>query len=326
MLQKCLLILALAGISACSKSKDSESSSAPSPSPSSLQAPNWPAYQNSTLSGQVFGKEWKVMSALARTSIHNPEEKTIEFYSEQMPDACKKKAFSAKPYATVVIPKNYVTGESFADMASGSMTGNPLVFIHLEQTSKNIMAEKTKIQITEVKSDGFMVKVYAQAIESNGTISEINGQTYVLDCEKSVDFSVWEDLAGWYDLKTFDGVSKKPRTAVIEVDDHHLFYDRASQRYVSTVVFPLFSSVSENSAVSFNFGPMQGLGSTIVQRQNGFQVLKYSYHGPLTYEGMDITLNLDLQATRKNQELHVQYTLEIPGHVKAESHSFVLAE
>ena len=70
------------------------------------------------------------------------------------------------------------------------------------------MADKTKLQISEIRPAGFVLSLFASGKEADGTQSEINGTAFVIDCTKAVDFSVWKDLAGSYLLASFDGVTQ----------------------------------------------------------------------------------------------------------------------
>ena len=90
------------------------------------------------------------------------------------------------------------------------------------------------------------------------------------------------------------------------------------------MVFPLYTSVSNNSDVQLNFGPMNGLGTTTSSETNSGKTLVYSYDGPLNYRGMDLTLRLKMNVLKTQSELRIQYTITIPGHVNEASHSLVL--
>ncbi|MGZ5279744.1 MAG: hypothetical protein ACXWC9_07380, partial [Pseudobdellovibrionaceae bacterium] len=124
---------------------------------------------------------------------------------------------------------------------------------------------------------------------------------------------------------SFDGVSPASQQSIVKWNTTQ-FYDRASSQYLNTLTFPLYHSVSAGSAVSSQFGPMQGLGSTKYTDVNGTKTWIYAYHGPLTYKGMDVTLNLDMTVVKDANQVSVSYTLEIPIHVAKTTHSYVMSK
>lgn len=271
----------------------------------------WPEYSDAQLSGKIFGKEWKAVTAVARPI--NEKEMSLDFYPEVKSNACTSALTSSRPYATVIIPKAYTATEYYADMASPG-TGNPLVFTEVNGAPKNLIAEKTKMRINTISAGGFNVSLYAVGVDTDGYQSEINGKIDVVDCAKAVDFSVWDELKGWYSLSTFVGNAVVSRNTILEYDSSK-FYDRASGRYVKTLIFPLYYSVGASSDASYNFGPMEGLGVTTITNHNGIKTYKYSYSGPMTYKGIDITMNLEMSVATWGNNYTVNYTLEVPGHV-----------
>lgn len=319
------LFLMAALTSACTKSSSGNEGGSGSTAPQGASGQNWPAYAEQELSGKVFGQDWKALSAVARPSIGNAAEMTVEIYSEKLADACASQTFSQKPYASVVIPSQYAEQEYVADMTNlgAGQSGNPLVFTSLEGNSKNVMADKTKLQILAINSSGFQMSLYASGQEADGALSEINGKISVIDCARAIDFKEWEALAGWYSLKSFDGAAQDGRTSTIEIDPDS-FFDRATQKWVPTAVFPLYESVSTNFDMKYDFGPMKNLGQTTMVKNQNDTVYTYSYSGPIYADGYDVTLNLEMTVKKTANTLEVQYTLEVPSHIKKTTHSFIL--
>lgn len=293
--------------------------------PQGVSGQDWPTYAEQELSGKVFGQEWKALSAVARPNVGNAAEMILDIYPEKLTDACTGTAFSQKPFASVVIPAQYAQKEYVADMLNmtASQTGNPLVFMSMAGTPKNVMAEKTKVRISAITGSGFEMSLYALGKEADGTVSEINGKIKVTDCTRVVDFKEWEALAGWYALKSFDGVAQDGRTSIIQMESS-TFYDRSTQQWVPAAVFPLYAQVSANSDMKFDFGPLKGLGETTMVKNGESTVYTYKYAGPIYADGLDVTLNLEMIVTKKADTLEVQYTLEVPKHISKVTHSFVL--
>ncbi|WP_413287723.1 hypothetical protein [Bdellovibrio sp. HCB337] len=282
----------------------------------------WPDYTDQNVSGQVFGKEWKATTAVVKSFGQSGSEVSLEFYAETVTDACKSVSSTTKPTASVVIPAAYSQTEYRADMSAPG-GGNPLMFSSFENGGRNVMAEKTKVRINNITATGFNVSVFAKGTESDGTVSEINGKLDVVDCKKAVDFSVWDEFANWWDLVSFDGAAVTRRTAIVEYNSSDIF-SRSSNKYIKTLMFPLYRSVSSNSDMSTDLGPMQGLGSTTLTESGTVKTLTYSYHGPVTYKGVDVTLNLDMTVVKNGNRVTVDYTLEIPSHITKTAHKFEL--
>ncbi|MGZ3805937.1 MAG: hypothetical protein ACXWRE_16680 [Pseudobdellovibrionaceae bacterium] len=283
---------------------------------------SWPEYSEQQLSGKVFGQDWKAMTAIARPL--NDKEIGLEFYPDVNSKACTSSLMSSKPYATVVIPAAYTATEYVADMSAPG-SGNPMVFSVLSASAQNVVAEKTKVRINSISGEGFNASVFAKGTDVDGSVSEINGKIDVKDCAKGVDFSVWDELLGWYTLGSFDGMSVATQTAILDYDSSD-FYNDTSKSYLKALTIPLYYSVGQGSSAHYNFGPLDGLGTTSIREENGIKTYKYSYHGPVKFKGMDITMNLDLTVAKYGNKLDVTYTLEVPSYITITTHSFTLTK
>lgn len=289
----------------------------------------WPAYSDQALSGTVFGQEWHSQTVVARLSSFNAEEIRVYFYSENTANACDSSAISSKPYASVILPANLTATEYKVDLTNlfanpTSIVKNPLVFVSTGVSTNAVAANRTKISITSFDETGFTVSAFADSGVVDGTSSSINGVTHVTDCRKVAPFSVWSELKGSYGLQSFDGQTQDLRPMTIKDDIQSKFYDKASGSYIDAVVFPLIYSISPSSEASYTFGPMDGLGTTQVTTTATSKTYKYAYNGPLNYNNVDITLNLDMTVTVEGTFLFVNYTLEIPGHATKMSHQLTL--
>jgi hypothetical protein len=282
----------------------------------------WPAYAVNPLSGNVFGSPWTAVTAVARQAA-DPNTLALSIYAEPVSSMCQPTSVIKKPVATMMIPKAYAAQEYAMD-TTRSMSGNPLVFQTPGISRREVTAQKTKLNIQTLTDSGFEGALYAQATETDGTISEINGRISVTDCTKVADFSVWDELVGNYRLVAFDGQPQNGRSSNIAFDTNNSFYDKATQQYVKTLIFPLYYNVSNGRSESYAVGPMRSLGISKLNIQGNTKTLGYSYHGPVTYDGTDIVLNLELRAVRVENRLDIVYTLEIPGKVPATSHQMVL--
>lgn len=281
----------------------------------------WPEYAEQDLSGKVFAEDWKAVTAIARPSTNGGT--SLEFYPETKASACTTSLMSSKPYATVSIPSAYSVTEYVLDTTNMDGGGNPLVFSVLNGEAKNIMAEKTKVRINAITATGFNVSVYALGKDVDGTVSEVNGKIDVVDCSKVADFSVWDELVAWHQLTHFDGVAVRERTYIVEYMNR-AYYDRKAGKYLKSLDMPLLYSVGANSEASYNMGPVSALGTTTVQTVNGVKTLKYSYNGPATFQGVDIQMILNVTAVKNDRVWTVTYSIEVPGHIKATTHSFTL--
>lgn len=318
------LLLTTALISACGKLSNHDKSPNNNPPPPNNKL-DWPSYSEQSLSGRVFEKEWKALTAAAHINKNNKDELIINIYSENHTDSCDTQFVSKNPYATVIIPTQYTQAEYIADMNNldSNTTGNPLVFISIGEVSKNLVADKTKLKIFDITPTGFQMSLFASGQEIGGKTSEINGKISVADCNRTVDFKVWEELAGYYRLKSFDGVNQNNQMSIIEIS-HDMVYDKATKKYLPMVVFPLFSSVSSGSDVSSEFGPIKGLGQTTLVEDDSGKSLTYSYSGPVNYKDTDVTLNFSMTVKQNESSLAVQYTIEVPSYISKSTHSFVL--
>lgn len=277
-----------------------------------------PAYSESLLSGKIFGQDWKAQVAVLRPSISDKTKLSLDVYATAPTSPCQV-AYTSAPYASVFIPADYQVKEYDFDMKTGSL----LVFSALTSISKNLPADSAKLKITALNANGFSGYLYANGVEEDGTVSEINGRLQVIDCRKQVAFSVWDDLAGWYHLVEFDGKVVVPLTTTAEFENK-TFYNRNTGKYVRSFIIPLVFDVGTNSSASYSVGPMEGLGKTIYDEFNGTKTLTYSFSGPINFEGSDIMLSLDMTVVKTTSNVKVQYTFEVPGQINKTSHSFTL--
>lgn len=288
------------------------------------ESPDWAKpqspYLDQELSGKIFGQNWKGKTALLRPFGGSADQLSLEVYQDMSGSTCKT-PFTSTPYASVVLPANYETREYNLDISSGT----PLVFSGASNTSKNVFADSARLKINEISETGFNASLAAKAIEDDGTVSEINGRIQVLDCRKQVDFSVWEEFAGWFYLTELDGKAANRQNINARMYNNS-FYDRNKKSYIRHFEIPLIFSASGNITGSYSFGPLENFGSTKLEKTSNGKVLTYSYHGPITYEGTDITLNLDMTVTSVGSTLQVAYTLEVPKHITKKTHTFKLTK
>jgi len=317
---KAVLVLFGLSLSACHSNL---SANAPSPllDPQSLET--WPTYKQQNLSGQLFGETWTAQSAVVRQNLNNPTEFILEISSEAKNEACDSLVSHKKSFATLVIPKDYKTTEYKFDLKTSTSSGNPLVFISAGENIQNLIAEKTSLRIDSINSLGFTASLTAEAVDEQKKASEINGQIAVTDCTKNVPFSELEQLVGNYSLNSFDGIAQNKRPSFIKSEEKN-FSEKSSLTYKKSLQLSLYYYVSENSEATYNFGPIDGFGIT-TKTQNAEQTTyHYTVDGPINYRGVDITLKLDLTMVKSNDGLTVNYTIEIPDHIKKTSHNFLL--
>jgi hypothetical protein len=146
--------------------------------------------------------------------------------------------------------------------------------------------------------------------------------TPVKHAPAKADFRSWENLQGTFHLQSLDGVPTSNNTIFSGYDIQQRFYDRASKRYLATFMMPLVYFSSGSSTSEYSFGPMDGLGETIMAEANGLKIFQYKYNGPLTYQGVDITLNLFIHAEKSpiNGHVTLKYEIEVPGHIAKTTH------
>ncbi|MGZ5278564.1 MAG: hypothetical protein ACXWC9_01395, partial [Pseudobdellovibrionaceae bacterium] len=185
-----LLILAM--VAACNKNDAKDVfDSVPSEQSNSK---SWPAYTDATVSGKVFGEDWTAITALARPMQGEPGRMTLELFSETKANACKTLAYPATTTAWMKIPAAYKVQEYVRSSMEGTDEIDTITFSQLGATSKNVMADKTRLNITALTDEGFEASIYAEGDEANGTVSVINGKISVIDCTKQVSFDVWNEL------------------------------------------------------------------------------------------------------------------------------------
>jgi hypothetical protein len=304
--------LALLSLAACEISSTADGLRDP------LAGKPTPDYSESMLSGKIFGQDWKAQVAVLRPSMLDKNKLSLEIYAGNAGSACQV-ASTSTPYTTVFIPADYQVKEYSFDIYTESV----FVFSAIINGSKNLMADRAKLKITSLDANGFSGYLYAHGEEENGDVSEINGKLQVIDCRKQAAFSVWDNLAGWYDLVEFDGKTVGPLTATADFNTSS-FYNRTTGKYVRSFNVPLIYSVGTSTTASYSVGPLEGLGTTTYEESNGVKTINYSFHGPINFKNSDITMNLDMAVVRTSSNVKVRYTLEIPGHVTKTSHAFTL--
>ena len=137
------------------------------------------------------------------------------------------------------------------------------------------------------------------------------------------EFKVWKELSGNYSLIQYNGQSVENRHSKIELSMTD-FYESTDKKYLDSVIFPLYASVSSGSDVAYQFGPIEGKGSSTLTVGQGVQVYNYKYDGPITFKGVDIEMHLDLNVIKEANNLYVTYTLTVPGHIATATRNFTL--
>lgn len=293
------------------------------------QNAKWPAYSDQSLAGKILGNDWAAVSAVARVSDSNANELDIYFYGESVTNACNVTPITNKAFAVINhIPADYAVTEFKTDLYDANQDKKPITFVETGLSITASTADRSRVSISSIDATGFQVYAWAITVPGifNNTTSEINGQIHVTDCRKMVAFSEWTALKGNYKLQAFDGVTQNLRPLVIQEDPQDKFYDNASGTYLNALPFPLYYSVSSGSDAQYSFGPMDGVGTSKVSTTATTKTLQYSFNGPINYNNKDITLILDMTATKQDQYLYVEYTLEIPGFVTKTSHKFTLVK
>jgi hypothetical protein len=304
----CLVLL---GLAACEVTSSTD--------PNTPQGDDFtPPYSVFDLSGKIFGQNWKSQVAIIRPSTLDKTKVYLEVYSTAMASPCQT-AFTSAPYATVSIPSDYQAKE----YAFNWNTGTLLTFSAITDVSKNLIADSSKLKITTVNATGFDGYLYAKGVESNGTVSEINGKMQVIDCRKQVNFAVWDEFARYYDLVEFDGQVVGPFTANGAFNSSS-FYSRQLSKYMRSFILPLFYGVGSGTTASYSVGPIEGLGTTTTDEYNGVKTITYRYYGPINYKNADITMYLDMKVVSTFSNVKVQYTLEVPNQISKTTHSFTL--
>lgn len=284
---------------------------------------NWPAYAGGSLAGKVFSQDWRAVSAVARLDRSGASETPqviVAFYQESVPAACNQPFYARLPYATMKIPQAYAVQEIATDLTR-ALGNAPLAFVFPGTPTKIVVADKTKLNIQTLTEFGFDGALYAQATESNGTVSEINGRVSVMDCTKAADFSVWNELVGSYRLLTFDGQTQDGRNLFVGFDND-LIVDPKNGQTVKALLLPLFTNISAGE--QFDVGPLNGLGISRLTTQGNIKTLSYSFNGPIVYRGESLTLNLELRVLKNEGRLDVAYTLNVPGKIPLSSHQMTL--
>lgn len=289
------------------------------------ESKNWPEYSRSELAGTVFGQAWKAETAVYSTSLNDKQEIVVKLYAEKLTEPCGSQSYSAKPFASVHLPKKLALQEYVTDLMDDAKEKKPLVFSTFVPTAQNMIAHKTKILIESISDKSVKASVYSQAGDADLGISEINGVVEIVNCEAPADFSVWNQFVTGYYLTKFDGKDVSSRYVSIR-DDSSTAYDMTAKKYLRMLKMPLVYSISANSELSYNFGPIEGLGATVVTGDSLRKVYSYKYAGPVNYGGTDITLNLQIDMEVTSNSLLINYEVEVPGQVAKTSHQFTLSK
>jgi hypothetical protein len=141
----------------------------------------------------------------------------------------------------------------------------------------------------------------------------------------TVSFNIWKELLGGYELTQFNGQNVQLRPVQIEESRSH-FYDKKSRRYLDSVIFPLFANVQAGSDMSYKVGPMEGFGTSTVTELNGIKIYTYKFDGDINLQGYEVNMQLDLQVTKENNNLYINYYLNMPGHMEAVQKIFTLTK
>lgn len=139
-----------------------------------------------------------------------------------------------------------------------------------------------------------------------------------------VDFKVWKELIGDYRLTQFNGQAVTTSKYDSIKESMSSFYDRTEGKYLDSVIFPLYASISAGSDMAYNFGPMESKGTTTLTNGEGVKVYTYKYDGPATLQGVDIEEHLEMNVIQEGVNLYVTYTLTVPGHITTTTHNFTL--
>ncbi|MES2856777.1 MAG: hypothetical protein V4692_12975 [Bdellovibrionota bacterium] len=144
---------------------------------------------------------------------------------------------------------------------------------------------------------------------------------------QSANFDSWSVFAGRYDLVSFDGkdISDDYRIGVIEIDSTR--YQDATGKNLKMMAFPLYGSITPNSATIYVFGPLNGLGTSVIDRQGVQTTQIYDYVGPINWNGgtYDMSLHLEAFSDFSNPDfLTLTYTLEVKGQIQKTSHTLVM--
>lgn len=150
-----------------------------------------------------------------------------------------------------------------------------------------------------------------------------DGQADGSDQSKKIEFKVWKELIGNYQLTQFNGQAVATRFSQIE-ESKRDFYDRTDKKYLESVIFPLYASVSSGSDMAYNFGPIDQKGVTTLTDNGSVKIYTYKFDGPIYYAGYDIEMHLDMNVVKEGNNLYVTYKLSVPGKISEISHNFTL--
>ena len=141
--------------------------------------------------------------------------------------------------------------------------------------------------------------------------------------QAKVEFKAWKELIGNYRLTQFNGQSVTTHYTEIE-QSLTSFYDRTEKKYLDSVIFPLYANVGTGSDLSYSFGPIDGKGTTTFIKGENANIYTYKFDGPVTLQGVDIEMHLDMNVIKEGTNLYVTYTLAVPGHITAITRNFTL--
>ena len=141
--------------------------------------------------------------------------------------------------------------------------------------------------------------------------------------QEAVSFKEWKEFIGQYRLTQFNGQSVDGLHAEITESMSH-FYDRKTQRYLNSVIFPLFASVTSGSSVSYKLGPIDQKDETQVTTGQGLKMYSYVFEGEINLQGVDVKMQLNLQVIQEKNNLYITYKLNMPGQVSEIERNFTL--
>lgn len=135
-----------------------------------------------------------------------------------------------------------------------------------------------------------------------------------------VDFKVWDELLGHYQLVELNGQKVSPRDCEVKATSSRV-YDVSEKIYLDTVLFPLYSVVSSNYDLAYLFGPIKGKGISSRIEKDNLITYTYKFDGPVSIEGQNIELHLEMTVIKSDFNLFVSYTLSAPKFInETQSH------
>jgi len=275
-------------------------------------------YKDQALQGTVLGQKWTVGSAFLRASTSSASEVVLEIYGESVSNGCQAPTWN-QAKGSLILPSTVALG----DFDVSIMSGAPLVFVSRTAGMINQIADSGTLRLAEKSAGKFtaFLKTYTNDSENGST--DLDGRFEIRDCREMASFDDWKVLAGGYDLIEFDGRAVKPSYFSAAMDSSTV-RDADSNKPLRMFELPLVYFVGENSSGSLTMGPIEGKGSTQVQPLSDGQKISYQLNAPVIYSGVRVTLLMDLKIVNRSGRVEIDYVVEVPGHLKRESHRLVL--